>query len=214
MQYGSMSSILRVLEERSAQQNKELLATAQQEADVLFDKLHKEGLDRLDQRKVRFQEDQRRKKDLTQARILMEQRMILHRAKQEFVEKALEDAQKTIASEDEEAFLASVCSCLEKEGLAHMIKAKAVSPENRDCPGNDMAIHDSLPTLRVPLTMAESAKKHFSLPVQADEKIRSGFLLDFDGYNINRITEDLFQYHHREYTRLMMQLLFSGSEFI
>ena len=197
MQYGSIDSILRVLEERGEAEGKQLLATAQQEADVLFDKLQKDGLDKLEQRKARFFEETGRKKELDMMRISMEQQKLVNRCKEELIDKALERTKEHFAALDEETFLNSIRRCLRKENLQDDVDFK------------EAGSGAELPTLYVPAAFLEAAQKSFALPVETRDGLDSGFILSFSDYDINQETNQLFQYNRQEFTRRMMQLLFS-----
>ena len=181
MQYGSIDSLIRVLKNRETEEKESILATAQQEYDSFYEKNLQEAKQKAEQRNNNFTKDMVAKRQREEAHIKHEKEWQLNSYREELIDSAMKRCKEYFYTLSEDEYIKSIKICLEQSWV------------NKNL--------DTTPILFVPEKYYKCATDAFKniASVQTNPEIKSGFILSFPDYNINRETDQLFAFYENEF---------------
>lgn len=184
MKYGNAEALIGVIEAREQEKQQQFLGAAQQEAEQIAQKMIEEGMQKITNRRERFQKEMAAKKAQEITKINMREQQKVSLFKQELIIKALEQVKE------------------ECENLSDVEYLRLLE--------HQLQIHRGLPVILVPNRYAEAVHKKWDAhyEIKTCDALRSGFILSYDEYDLNHDFSQLFQFKKQELLKRMMQMLF------
>lgn len=184
MKYGKIESLIHVIESREQEKQQQFLGAAQQEADLIAQKILEDGKHKVENKREKFQKELAAKREQEITKIKMQEQQKLNLYQQELILKEIERVQDYCEQLSAEEYL---------QLLEHHLN------EHR---GNPIIIVPK----RYEEIVRERWRRHYQ--VEASEEVRSGFVLSYPEYDFNHDFSQLFQFKKQELLKRMMQILF------